>query len=113
MALNLLGRLCGIATRTASGGGSVAGTGARVADTRKTTPGLRALEKYAVRVGGGSNHRFGLDDAVLIKDNHVAVAGGVGPAVLRAKAAVGHLVKVEVEVTSLAAGAGGARRGPR
>jgi nicotinate-nucleotide pyrophosphorylase (carboxylating) len=73
-----------------------------VADTRKTTPGLRALEKYAVRVGGGSNHRFGLDDAVLIKDNHVAVAGGVGPAVLRAKASVGHLVKVEVEVTTLA-----------
>ena len=102
VALNLLGRLCGIATQTRRVVALVAGTGARVACTRKTTPGLRALEKYAVRVGGGSNHRFGLDDAVLIKDNHVAVAGGVGPAVVRAKAAVGHLVKVEVEVTSLA-----------
>jgi nicotinate-nucleotide pyrophosphorylase (carboxylating) len=102
VALNLLGRLCGIATQTRRVVAVVAGTGARVADTRKTTPGLRALEKYAVRVGGGSNHRFGLDDAVLIKDNHVAVAGGVGPAVLRAKASVGHLVKVEVEVTTLA-----------
>jgi nicotinate-nucleotide pyrophosphorylase (carboxylating) len=102
VALNLLGRLCGIATQTRRVVALVAGTGARVAETRKTTPGLRALEKYAVRVGGGSNHRFGLDDAVLIKGNHVAVAGGVGPAVLRARAAVGHLVKVEVEVTSLA-----------
>ena len=102
VALNLLGRLCGIATQTRRVVALVAGTGARVACTRKTTPGLRALEKYAVRVGGGSNHRFGLDDAVLIKDNHVAVAGGVGEAVRRAKAAVGHLVKVEVEVTSLA-----------
>jgi nicotinate-nucleotide pyrophosphorylase (carboxylating) len=102
VALNLLGRLCGIATQTRRVVALVAGTGARVADTRKTTPGLRALEKYAVRVGGGSNHRFGLDDAVLIKDNHVAVAGGVGEAVRRAKAAVGHLVKVEVEVTDLA-----------
>jgi nicotinate-nucleotide pyrophosphorylase (carboxylating) len=101
VALNLLGRLGGIATQTRRVVALVAGTGARVADTRKTTPGLRALEKYAVRVGGGSNHRFGLDDAVLIKDNHVVVAGGVGPAVLRARAAVGHLVKVEVEVTSL------------
>ena len=102
VALNLLGRLCGIATQTRRVVALVAGTGARVADTRKTTPGLRALEKYAVRVGGGHNHRFGLDDAVLIKDNHVAVAGGVGEAVRRAQAAVGHLVKVEVEVTSLA-----------
>jgi len=100
VALNLLGRLCGIATQTRRVVALVAGTGARVACTRKTTPGLRALEKYAVRVGGGFNHRFGLDDAVLIKDNHVAVAGGVGEAVRRAKAAVGHLVKVEVEVTS-------------
>ena len=99
--LNLLGRLCGIATQTRRVVVLVAGTGARVACTRKTTPGLRALEKYAVRVGGGSNHRFGLDDAVLIKDNHVAVAGGVAEAVRRAKGAVGHLVKVEVEVTSL------------
>ena len=102
VALNLLGRLCGIATETRRVVALVAGSGARVACTRKTTPGLRALEKYAVRVGGGSNHRFGLDDAVLIKDNHVAVAGGVGPAVRRAKTAVGHMVKVEVEVTSLA-----------
>jgi nicotinate-nucleotide pyrophosphorylase (carboxylating) len=102
VALNLLGRLCGIATQTRRVVALVADSGARVACTRKTTPGLRALEKYAVRVGGGSNHRFGLDDAVLIKDNHVAVAGGVGPAVRQAKAAVGHMVKVEVEVTSLA-----------
>lgn len=100
--LNLLGRLCGIATQTRRVVALVAGTGARVACTRKTTPGLRALEKYAVRVGGGVNHRFGLDDAVLIKDNHVAVAGGVTEAVRRAKAATGHLVKVEVEVTGLA-----------
>ena len=102
VALNLLGRLCGIATQTREVVASVAGTRARVACTRKTTPGLRLLEKYAVRVGGGFNHRFGLDDAVLIKDNHVAVAGGVGAAVRQAKAAVGHMVKVEVEVTSLA-----------
>jgi nicotinate-nucleotide pyrophosphorylase (carboxylating) len=100
VALNLLGRLCGIATQTRRVVDLVGGTGGRVADTRKTTPGLRALEKYAVRVGGGSNHRFGLDDAVLIKDNHVAVAGGVGEAVRRAKAAAGHLVMVEAEVTS-------------
>ncbi len=102
VALNFLGRLCGIATATHEVVASVAGTHARVACTRKTTPGLRSLEKYAVRVGGGANHRFGLDDAVLIKDNHLAVAGGVTEAVRRARAAVGHLVKVEVEVTSLA-----------
>jgi len=102
VALNLLGRLSGIATLTRDVVASVAGTGARVACTRKTTPGLRLLEKYAVRVGGGSNHRFGLDDAVLIKDNHVAVAGGVAEAVRRARAGVGHLVKIEVEVTDLA-----------
>ncbi|MBS1195753.1 MAG: nicotinate-nucleotide pyrophosphorylase [Actinobacteria bacterium] len=102
VALNLLGRLCGIATATRGVVASVAGTGARVACTRKTTPGLRLLEKYAVRAGGGANHRFGLDDAVLIKDNHVAVAGGVGEAVRRARVGVGHLVKIEVEVTSLA-----------
>jgi nicotinate-nucleotide pyrophosphorylase (carboxylating) len=101
VALNLLGRLCGIATLTREVVAAVAGTGARVACTRKTTPGLRLLEKYAVRVGGGANHRFGLDDAVLIKDNHVAVAGGVAEAVRRARAAAGHLVKIEVEVTSL------------
>ncbi|MFN3558000.1 MAG: carboxylating nicotinate-nucleotide diphosphorylase [Brevundimonas sp.] len=100
-ALNLLGRLCGIATLTRTYVDAVAGTGARVADTRKTTPGLRALEKHAVLCGGGLNHRFGLDDAILIKDNHVAVCGGVGEAVRRAKAAAGHLMKVEVEVDGL------------
>lgn len=100
-ALNLLGRLCGIATLTQDFVDAVAGTGAKIADTRKTTPGLRALEKYAVRCGGGTNHRFGLDDAILIKDNHVAACGSVGEAVRRAKAFAGHLVKVEVEVDSL------------
>ncbi len=80
----------------------VAGTGARIADTRKTTPGLRALEKYAVRCGGGANHRFGLDDAILIKDNHVAACGGVGAALERARAHAGHMVRIEVEVDSLA-----------
>ncbi|RZJ39862.1 MAG: carboxylating nicotinate-nucleotide diphosphorylase [Brevundimonas sp.] len=100
-ALNLLGRLCGIATLTRRYVDAVAGTTARVADTRKTTPGLRALEKHAVLCGGGLNHRFGLDDAILIKDNHVAVCGGVGEAVRRAKAAAGHLMKVEVEVDGL------------
>jgi nicotinate-nucleotide pyrophosphorylase (carboxylating) len=100
-ALNLLGRLCGIATLTRAYVDAVAGTTARIADTRKTTPGLRALEKHAVLCGGGLNHRFGLDDAILIKDNHVAVCGGVGEAVRRAKAAAGHLMKVEVEVDGL------------
>ena len=100
-ALNLLGRLCGIATLTQDFVDAVAGTRARITDTRKTTPGLRALEKYAVRCGGGTNHRFGLDDAILIKDNHVAACGSVGEAVRRAKAFAGHLVKVEVEVDSL------------
>lgn len=100
-ALNLVGRLSGIATATASMVDAVAGTRARIVCTRKTTPGLRALEKYAVRMGGGSNHRFGLYDAVLIKDNHVAVAGGVAEAVGRVAQRVGHLVKVEVEVDSL------------
>ena len=99
--LNLLGRLCGVATLTRSYVQAVKGTRARIADTRKTTPGLRALEKHAVLCGGGTNHRFGLDDAVLIKDNHVAVCGGVAEAVRAARAAVGHLVKVEVEVDSL------------
>jgi nicotinate-nucleotide pyrophosphorylase (carboxylating) len=102
VALNLLGRLSGVATLTRAYVDAVAGTGATITDTRKTTPGLRALEKYAVRCGGGVNHRFGLDDAILIKDNHVAAAGGVGPAIRRAKAALGHLVKVEAEVDSLA-----------
>lgn len=100
-ALNLLGRLSGIATLTRAYVDAVAGTKARIADTRKTTPGLRALEKHAVLCGGGLNHRFGLDDAILIKDNHVAVCGGVGEAVRRAKAAAGHLMKVEVEVDGL------------
>ena len=100
-ALNLLGRLGGIAPLTQDYGDAGAGTKARITDTRKTTPGLRALEKYAVRCGGGVNHRFGLDDAILIKDNHVAACGSVGEAVRRAKAFAGHLVKVEVEVDSL------------
>ena len=100
-ALNLLGRLCGIATATRDMPALVAPHGAHIVCTRKTTPGLRALEKYAVRCGGGHNHRFGLDDAVLIKDNHVALAGGIRPAVERARRAVGHLVKIEVEVDSL------------
>lgn len=100
-ALNLLGRLCGVATTTRDLVALVAPHGTRIVCTRKTTPGLRALEKYAVKAGGGSNHRFGLDDAVLIKDNHVALAGGIRPAVERARAYVGHLVKIEVEVDSL------------
>jgi nicotinate-nucleotide pyrophosphorylase (carboxylating) len=100
-ALNFLGHLSGIATATASLVRKVAGTKTRVVCTRKTTPGLRALEKYAVRCGGGFNHRFGLDDAVLIKDNHIAVAGGIRPALERAKSVVGHLVKIEIEVDTL------------
>ncbi len=100
-ALNLLGRLSGIATLTGAYVAAVAGTRARVVDTRKTTPGLRALEKYAVRCGGGDNHRFGLDDAVLIKDNHVAAAGGVGAALARVRERVGHMVKIEVEIDGL------------
>ena len=102
VALNYLGRLSGIATATASFAEKIAHTPAKIADTRKTTPGLRIFEKYAVRCGGGVNHRFGLDDAVLIKDNHIAVAGGIGPALRAAKASVGHLVKVEIEVDTLA-----------
>jgi len=101
VALNFLCRLSGIATATASIADSIAAYKARICCTRKTTPGLRAVEKYAVRAGGGSNHRFGLDDAVLIKDNHVAIAGGVRQAIERARAAVGHLVKIEVEVDTL------------
>ncbi len=100
-ALNLLGRLSGVATLTAAFVLAVAGTRARVVDTRKTTPGLRALEKYAVRCGGGANHRFGLDDAVLIKDNHLVLAGGMRAAVEAARARVGHMVRVEVEVDTL------------
>ncbi len=101
VALNFLGHLSGVATGTATIADAIAHTRARVADTRKTIPGLRALQKYAVACGGGSNHRFGLDDAVLIKDNHIAVAGGVRAAVEAARAHVGHLVKIEVEVDSL------------
>lgn len=100
-ALNLLGRLCGIATTTRAAVRAVAGTRARIVCTRKTTPGLRTLEKYAVRAGGGHNHRFGLDDAVLIKDNHLVAAGGLRPAVERARARLGHMVKIEVEVDTL------------
>jgi nicotinate-nucleotide pyrophosphorylase (carboxylating) len=100
VALNFLGHLSGIATLTASMVADVRAVGAkaRVACTRKTLPGLRAVQKYAVRVGGGSNHRFGLDDAVMIKDNHRQLAGGIAEAVRRARAAVGHTVKIEVEV---------------
>ena len=101
-ALNFVGRLAGVASATARLVAAVAGTRAAIVDTRKTTPGLRALEKAAVRHGGGANHRFGLDDAILIKDNHVAVAGGIAPAVAAARAHAGHLVKIEVEVDTLA-----------
>ncbi len=100
-ALNFLCHLSGIATATAGVVAAVRGQRARIVCTRKTTPGLRAVEKYAVRAGGGGNHRFGLDDAVLIKDNHVAIAGGIRPAVERARAGTGHLVKIEVEVDTL------------
>jgi len=100
-ALNLAGRLSGVATLTRAYVRAVEGTGARITDTRKTTPGLRALEKYAVRCGGGINHRFGLDDAILIKDNHVAACGGVAEALTRARAAAGHLTPIEVEVDTL------------
>ncbi len=100
-ALNFLGHLSGIASATASIVAAVRDYKAAIVCTRKTTPGLRAVEKYAVRAGGGGNHRFGLDDAVLIKDNHVAIAGGVAEALRRARAGVGHLVKIELEVDTL------------
>lgn len=100
-ALNFVGHLSGIATATAAYVDRVKHTRTRVICTRKTTPGLRALEKYAIRCGGGFNHRFGLDDAVLIKDNHIAVAGGIRAVLERARAVVGHLVKIEIEVDSL------------
>jgi nicotinate-nucleotide pyrophosphorylase (carboxylating) len=100
-ALNFVGHLSGVATATSEFVRRVAHTKTRVTCTRKTIPGLRALQKYAIRCGGGFNHRFGLDDAVLIKDNHVAVAGGIRPVLERARAAVGHLVKIEIEVDSL------------
>ena len=101
VALNFLGHLSGVATATATLVEAVTGHKARICCTRKTMPGLRAVQKYAVRVGGGVNHRLGLDDAVLIKDNHVVAAGGVKPAILAARNAIGHLVKIEVEVDTL------------
>jgi len=100
-ALNYLNHLSGIASLTRQFVDAVAGTGARICDTRKTTPGLRALEKYAVRCGGGHNHRFALSDAILIKDNHIAVAGGAALAYRAARARAGHLVAIEIEVTTL------------
>jgi nicotinate-nucleotide pyrophosphorylase (carboxylating) len=100
VALNLLQRLSGIATLTREYMRAIEGTSAAIVDTRKTTPGLRMLEKYAVLAGGGRNHRFGLDDGVLIKDNHIALAGGVSAVVSRARERVGHLHKIEVEVSS-------------
>ncbi|QJR20626.1 carboxylating nicotinate-nucleotide diphosphorylase [Pelagibacterium halotolerans] len=100
-ALNFLTHLSGIATLTRSFAMQTVGTAAHICCTRKTTPGLRALEKYAVRCGGGHNHRFGLSDAILIKDNHIAVAGGVADAIAAAKAFAGHLVAIEVEVDTL------------
>lgn len=100
-ALNLLGRMCGIATATRTAVDAVRGTGAHIACTRKTTPGLRHLEKYAVRMGGGFNHRFGLYDAVLIKDNHLVAGGGITATVERVRAHIGHLVKIQVEVDTL------------
>ena len=100
VALNLLQRLSGVATLTRQYVEAIKGTNAKIVDTRKTTPGLRMLEKYAVTVGGGANHRFGLDDGVLIKDNHIALAGGVKEAVRAAKESVGHLHKIEVEISN-------------
>jgi nicotinate-nucleotide pyrophosphorylase (carboxylating) len=101
VALNFLGQLSGIATATHALVQAVAGTKARIVCTRKTTPGMRVLEKYAVRCGGGFNHRFGLDDAVLIKDNHIAAAGGITAAMTRARDSLGHMVKIELEVDTL------------
>ncbi|VAW02371.1 Quinolinate phosphoribosyltransferase [decarboxylating], partial [hydrothermal vent metagenome] len=101
VALNFLGHLSGVATATAALVGAVAGTKAQITCTRKTTPGLRALEKYAVLCGGGRNHRFGLYDAVMIKDNHIAAAGGIAPALAAAKSSLGHMVKVEIEIDRL------------
>jgi len=101
VALNFLGHLSGIATATRALVDAVAGTKARIVCTRKTTPGLRVLEKYAVRCGGGFNHRFGLDDAVLIKDNHLVAAGGIAPAIERVRSGLGHMAKIELEVDTL------------
>ena len=100
-ALNFLGRLSGIATLTAAYVAAIQGTCAKIVETRKTTPGLRAFEKYAVRCGGGMNHRFGLYDAVLVKDNHIAAAGGLAGALQKLRARVGHLVRIEIEVDTL------------
>ena len=102
LALDLLQHLSGVATKTAELAAIAAPYGARLVDTRKTTPGLRLLEKYAVRVGGGSNHRLGLYDAILIKDNHIKVAGGIRPAIERARSYASHMTKIEVEVEDLA-----------
>lgn len=102
VALNIIQRMSGIATLTRQYVRAVEGTNAAIVDTRKTTPGLRLLEKYAVTVGGGKNHRMGLDDGVLIKDNHISLAGGVKEAVAAAKRTAGHLHKIEVEVTNWA-----------
>jgi nicotinate-nucleotide pyrophosphorylase (carboxylating) len=102
VALNFLGHLSGIATATAEIAGMIAHTKARICCTRKTTPGLRALQKYAVRCGGGVNHRFGLYDAILIKDNHIVAAGGITNAVQAAQRCMGHMVKIEVEIDTLA-----------
>jgi len=102
VALNFAGHLSGVATATRALVDAAAGTKARIVETRKTTPGLRTLEKYAVRCGGGFNHRFGLDDAVLIKDNHLAAVGGIGPAVEAVRLGLGHMAKIELEVDSLA-----------
>jgi nicotinate-nucleotide pyrophosphorylase (carboxylating) len=102
VALNLLQRMCGIATQTSRYVAAVAGTSARIVDTRKTTPGLRVLEKYAVRIGGGINHRTGLYDGILIKENHIAAAGGIAEAVRRARAYIPHTLKIEVETETLA-----------
>jgi nicotinate-nucleotide pyrophosphorylase len=102
VALNILQRMSGVATLTRQFVRAVEGTGAVIVDTRKTTPGLRLLEKYAVTVGGGRNHRMGLDDGVLIKDNHIALAGGITEAVTAAKQKIGHLHKIEVEITNWA-----------
>lgn len=101
VALNFLNSLSGVATLTRTFADAIEGTGARICDTRKTTPGLRAFQKYAVRCGGGANHRYALDDAILIKDNHIAVAGGVTAALKAAEAFAGHLVAIEIEVTTL------------
>lgn len=102
VALNFLGPLSGTATATAALVKAVEGTGARIVCTRKTLPGLRALQKYAVRCGGGFNHRFGLDDAAMIKDNHVQAGGGIAPAIERLRAGLGHMVRIELEVDTLA-----------